>query len=136
MATPKSAKTAESTEELIETVKENLPEKEETKELTPEESAAAIKARIEELKADRVKNHSAEAVKAIINQLPKEKTASERGTPIMEYAARVMASQSPDITVVPVMLGIAKTRKALKKQGYALEDIEEVIDQLEKAYED
>jgi len=102
--------------------------------MTPEEEAAAIKARIEELKANAIKNQNMETVRGLIAQLPKEKTASERNISIDEYAARVMSSQSPDYSVVPIMLAIAKTRNALKKQGYKLEDIENVIEKLEKAY--
>ncbi len=97
------------------------------------DEAAEIAANIIRLKADREKNNTPEAIKGILNQLRKEKTAFENGIPITEYAARVMSAQSPDPTVVPKLLGIAKTRKALKKQGYPLEDVERVISILEDA---
>lgn len=150
MATKKTAQKKEDTiAELAETfvesdikvtptptpLSEKLAEAAVVPELSEEEEAAAIKNRIQELKSNAIQNHDMEAVQGLLDQLPTEKTASERGTAIEEYAARVMSSQSADINVVPTMLGIAKTRKALKRQGYTLEAIESVIDKLEKAYE-
>jgi len=97
------------------------------------DEAAEIAANIKRLKAEREKNNTAEAIKGILGQLPTEKNAFDRGTPITEYAARVLSAQSEDPTVVPKLLGIAKTRKALKRQGYPLDDIERIISKLEDA---
>ncbi len=125
---------------VVEEVVEEVVEAPVVAEVKPEEpevdEAQAILDRIAKLKDDGYKNRSREGIEKIMSQNvdPGGSLASENGTPIEEYAAKVMAAQSPDETVVPLMLGIAKTRKALKNQGYELEDIERVIDTLEKAY--
>ena len=115
-------------EEIIEEVEAEVVVEE------PEATVEEIQKRIAALKADRIKNQSAEHIKALLNQVPKSKTAKQLGVPPMDYALRVMASQSDDINVVPHMLGIARARKAMKNQGYGLEEVDKVVTKLEEVY--
>lgn len=96
-------------------------------------TAEAIKQRLAELQADAASVNPAEKVRGLLSQVPREKTASERGTDPMEYALKVISGQSPDIDD---MLKVARARRALKNQGYKLEVIESVISKIEEAYRD
>ena len=97
-------------------------------------STAEIKERVAQLKAEHNKEDIEARIKGLLNQLPKGPNAKALGVSCMDYAIRVMASQSPDPNVAPALMCIAKTQRALKNQGYGTSEIAVVIDALDKAY--
>jgi len=121
MATQRGAKKDEVTEEapdVVETAAEVV-------------DYDAIKKRIAELRAEAAKNNTAEKARELLAQLPKTKTASQLGAKPMDYAVRVMAAQSSDNDI---LLSLARVRRALKNQGYGLQETDDTVSQLEEAY--
>lgn len=100
----------------------------------PTYTSDEIQARIKQLKADAETGDRAEKAKALLAQLPKGKTASELGVSAIDYGIKVLSNQSSDSNVVQPMLAVARVDKALKTQGYSLEQREDVKNQLEAMY--